>query len=307
MTPLVVITGFLGAGKTTFLRELLPHLPPRGVTPVVIINDYMNALVDAAQVRGLAEAILPVSGACVCCGSRDELMDALATLELPPHAAVLVEVNGTADPPVLLEFLAADRRAARFLPPVQVTVIDAERWQRRHWNNGVEAEQVLTAGFVQITRGGTAGPARCAEVEADLRGRNPRAQFTTPAAFAEVVADLVRGRATSTTVSPSREGHAHAAHHFAALELPLPDALTRAQVLAFLEALPAEVVRAKGVAFLADEGGQAFLFQKIEGRGTARLMKLGSPEGLRPTVIFIGRRLEEAALRAALPGTRPAQ
>jgi G3E family GTPase len=300
MTPLVVITGFLGAGKTTFLRDLLPLLPARGVTPVVIINDYMNALVDAAQVRDLAKAVLAVSGSCVCCGSRDELMDALATVDLPPNAAVLVEVNGTADPPVLLEFLAADKRAARFQPPVQVTVIDAERWQRRHWNNDIEAEQALTASYLQITRGAKVGAERVAEVEAGLRTRNPHATIVTPVAFADIVADLVRGRANPPSVALPREHLPHDAHHYAAIELPMPAAIARADLLRFLDALPDEVVRAKGVAFLPDEGGNAYLFQKIEGRGTAALMKLGTPEGLRPTVIFIGPRLPEATLRAAV-------
>ncbi len=43
MTPLVVIVGFLGSGKTTFLKSLLPELKSQRVAPRVIINDYQNA------------------------------------------------------------------------------------------------------------------------------------------------------------------------------------------------------------------------------------------------------------------------
>lgn len=49
--PLILVVGFLGAGKTTFLRELLPLLEARGLEPFVIINDYANAKVDASSLR----------------------------------------------------------------------------------------------------------------------------------------------------------------------------------------------------------------------------------------------------------------
>ncbi len=47
MTPLVLLVGFLGAGKTTYLRALIPALTAEGLQPHVIINDYQNARVDA--------------------------------------------------------------------------------------------------------------------------------------------------------------------------------------------------------------------------------------------------------------------
>jgi G3E family GTPase len=77
MTPLVLITGFLGSGKTTRLRELLPHLIEAGVRPHVILNDYANADVDSATLRDLVPDITPITGSCVCCDSRDELFDVL--------------------------------------------------------------------------------------------------------------------------------------------------------------------------------------------------------------------------------------
>ena len=47
-TPVGIITGFLGAGKTSLLRELLPRLEESGITPRVIINDHQHARVDAS-------------------------------------------------------------------------------------------------------------------------------------------------------------------------------------------------------------------------------------------------------------------
>lgn len=47
MTPLIIIVGFLGSGKTTYLKKLLPLLSNLGIEPHVIINDYENASIDA--------------------------------------------------------------------------------------------------------------------------------------------------------------------------------------------------------------------------------------------------------------------
>src|SRR5882757_10372319 len=55
MTPLVLLVGFLGSGKTTYLRALLPALQSNGLDPHVVINDYQNAKVDAALLHDLAE------------------------------------------------------------------------------------------------------------------------------------------------------------------------------------------------------------------------------------------------------------
>lgn len=54
--PTVLISGFLGAGKTTFLHRLLPPLAERGLAPYVLINDYRNAEVDASGLRAIGRA-----------------------------------------------------------------------------------------------------------------------------------------------------------------------------------------------------------------------------------------------------------
>ena len=84
--PLVLFTGILGAGKTTFLRTLLPVLNRLGIPARVVINDYHNAAVDAATLAHLTDEVTAVSGSCVCCDSRDELFDALAKAGAPDKA-----------------------------------------------------------------------------------------------------------------------------------------------------------------------------------------------------------------------------
>jgi len=126
MTPLILLVGFLGSGKTTYLRRLLPELRERGIDPHVIINDYQNARVDAELLRELADSIVPISGSCVCCGSRDELLGVLDKFEHAPNRAVVIETNGTTDSEELIELLSLEPGVARFTHPSQ----PRQSWRR---------------------------------------------------------------------------------------------------------------------------------------------------------------------------------
>lgn len=293
ITPLVLITGFLGAGKTTLLQHVLPRLASAGVIPRVIINDFQNAQVDARSLQRLVADVLPISGACVCCGSRDELLQALESLTPQPDSLVLVEANGAADTLDLIEMLTADRRAARYSLPTQVVVVDAQRWQKRHWNNEVEALQVKTANAVVFTRCDEVNEVRRREVFDQVRRLNPRA---TPHAFDTLVGWLREWMANPGPARrfaagpPPRSRSGHESHHFASMELRLRPAVAREALARFLNSLPPDVIRAKGVAVLDEHPPHAVLFQKVE-NAPADLVKLGSPEGVDPLLILIGPRL----------------
>jgi G3E family GTPase len=306
--PLTVLVGFLGAGKTTLLRALLPLLRARGIVPRVIINDYRNALIDARTLSGLADSILPISGTCICCDSREELMTALATMPMGERDLVLLEANGTVDAPELVEALTADRRARRFSLPILVGVADAKRWQKRYWHNRLESDQLRAATSIWITRREEVTEERWETVVSGIRRVAPRADVCAPVMLADRLADIVehadrlprRRFAPPVLGSPSAHAHRHdaQAHHFASMEIPLRTRITRAALTDFLAALPPEVIRAKGVAFLADNPMEAVLFQKVEGRDAPALMTLSHPERLDPVAVLIGAQCPRADIMA---------
>lgn len=308
--PLFLISGFLGAGKTTLLRNLLPGLASDGVTAHVVINDYRNALIDASQLQGMARQVVPISGTCVCCDSRDDLLDTLASLTCGPNSVLLMEANGTADMLELVEMLTADRRARRYALPVQIGVVDVKRWQKRYWNNALEAGQMKTASLVVMTRSDEVSEPRRAEVEEDLRTLNPRARLVTAHEVRQLMVEAAqqaehapRRRFIPSPNLPGRstqwaKPRAHHHHHFASMELKLPDFVTRAGLEEFLRALPAEVVRAKGVACFPGSPPEAVLFQKVEGKDGVAIKSVGPPAGFDRVAIFIGVQCPEESIRA---------
>jgi G3E family GTPase len=314
MTPLILISGFLGAGKTTLLKALLPQLVGQGVRPHVVLNDYMNARVDAATLGEYTRLVTPITGTCVCCGSQDELIDSLVIAEKTPESIALLEANGTADTSQLIEILSAKQALSGYSLPIQINVIDGKRWQKRHWHNKLERSQVETAGYLYITRKEQVSPERYDQVEIETRVLAPRAQVVVnPEDIAAALVDLVRD---VPNLPPRRfhagqkgdldkeahhhhtnghhhhhHGHQHTAHHFACLELPLPPNLTRQALQTFLEKLPPEVLRAKGIAAFQDEE-QPVYFQRTDTIDGITMQRLMIREVLDNVAVLIGLDLD---------------
>lgn len=98
--PVHIVTGFLGAGKTTFLNALLKH--PGFARTALVINEFGETGLDHLFIEGREDGVVELSNGCLCCTIRGELS---ATLDGLPHERidrVIVETTGLADPgPVL--------------------------------------------------------------------------------------------------------------------------------------------------------------------------------------------------------------
>ena len=129
--PLILVAGFLGAGKTTFLQALMRELKEKGVGFSVVVNDFENAEVDASRLRALGAEVQAISGSCVCCSSLDEFLVSLRDIDVPEDGVLLVEANGASDLISLIAAVTMREECRRFLSPLQVTMVDGRRWQER--------------------------------------------------------------------------------------------------------------------------------------------------------------------------------
>ena len=97
IVPVTVITGYLGAGKTTMIRSLIGALPP-GYNCAWLKNEYGDAAVDSAVAADARISVKEVTNGCLCCTKVGELSDALTALwEMKPDR-ILVEASGSALP-----------------------------------------------------------------------------------------------------------------------------------------------------------------------------------------------------------------
>ena len=129
--PVTVVTGFLGSGKTTLIRELLRR--PEGANTAVVINEYGEVGIDNALLRASSDATVLLGNGCLCCTVRTDLQESLRTLfadrargAVPNFERVIIETSGLADPGPVLQTFASDRALGEeFHLQSLVTVIDA--------------------------------------------------------------------------------------------------------------------------------------------------------------------------------------
>ncbi len=295
--PLVLIAGFLGAGKTTFLRSLMSALQARKTGFSVVVNDFENAEVDATRLRSSEATVRAINGSCVCCSSLHEFMAVLGDIEVPRGGVLLVEVNGASDVMSLIAAITARHECRRFTSPLQVTVADAQRWQKRGPHDELEREQVQTATHSLITHVEEVNGGRLAKVRTEVKQLSPRAVECS----AESLADYLRligatarlGGQDEPQKTPLLQPAMHHHHHdgeraFTSMRVDLPFVVKRTDLEQTLLGLPEEVVRVKGLCRLAEIPSVPLSFQHVRPQAETWFLPLLGTQGIVPTGVIIG-------------------
>lgn len=96
--PITLLSGFLGAGKTTTLQHLLENT--EGAKIGVIVNDVASVNIDAKLVSSKKEGVVELQNGCACCSLADEFLGSVNTMlgDNRNFDAVVVELSGVADP-----------------------------------------------------------------------------------------------------------------------------------------------------------------------------------------------------------------
>jgi G3E family GTPase len=185
--PVTVVTGFLGAGKTTVIRRFLGS--PQGQGTAVIVNEFGTVGIDDALLRDAAEATVLLGNGCVCCITRTDLQLALRQLvidrergRVPNFTRVVIETSGLADPAPILQTFSTDRAlGGEFHIDVMLTVVDAVNGEATLERAAEARKQAILADRLVITKSDLAG----AGVEALVR----RLQKLNPRAAIDVAVD----------------------------------------------------------------------------------------------------------------------
>jgi G3E family GTPase len=301
--PMVMITGFLGAGKTTFLRGLLEASKTWHLATDVILNDYENAEMDAETLRGKAASVDALSASCACCEGLEPLVELALAAGRSRHDALLIELNGTADPLPLLESFTLLEGRLRLRPRWQVCVVDARHFGRRGCYDTLENRQLQTASHFRISHDRGLGCKERASLRGRIRAINAHATETDAEALSTELARavsreqrlLLKGSASGGRRLPHVAGH-RLAHEFTGCQIVLPGRVRRDAVWRFLAALPAGVLRAKALATVDDEPGVRRLFERVGTEVMGDPLPVPMSDRVPSSVICIGPDLDPGGL-----------
>lgn len=291
--PVVLVTGALGAGKTSFINAVLGA--DHGLALAVVVNDFGAINIDEALLSDSGRPVYGLKNGCICCSLQGDLLRTLrAILSVRPGlAAIVIEASGVADPRGIMSALCDPvlREAVRL--DAVVTVVDAEEHDR---SDALWRVQVSAADFVFLAKTTHLEPAKVTDLRAALWRMQKSLVFAADAAGG-VPLDLL----FAPGARRERQGEGASLpflkdERFARLEWSssTPVALPRFQ--AAIAHLGPHLVRAKGFVAVTDPPGQSYLFQLVGRR--ASLAPTGSPRA-QTELVLIGAAGLFDACRAA--------
>ncbi|WP_432545514.1 CobW family GTP-binding protein [Kineococcus sp. SYSU DK004] len=316
--PVVVLAGFLGAGKTTVLNQLLRSAAD--VRLGVLVNDFGAVGVDALLVAGQAGSTVSLENGCLCCSTDDGGVEELLGRLLAQGRrdgdgldAVVVEASGVAEPGQMVR-----RVLTCGVPGVEygglVVVVDAVEFEAALVRHPRLADHVAAADVVLLSKTDLVDAAAARRVAARCRELNRWAPVV-PAARGRVDPRLLfderppvqRQLALGEVLDEDHDGdhdddhhdHLHALYESVSFRSEAP--LDPRALLAWLDARPPGVFRVKGVLRFAVRGHeQRFVLHTVG--AAVRFERTAWPDGAprRSELVLIGAGLDAGALLEGL-------
>jgi G3E family GTPase len=259
--PVIVVTGFLGAGKTTLVKHFLESEEGHGTA--IVVNEFGAAGIDDALLRSSADETVLLGNGCLCCNVRSDLQVALRKLMsdrergLVPHfRRVVIETSGLADPGPILRTFATDRAlGGECHVDAVIAVADAVNGLATLDAFAEARRQAMLADTIAVSKTDLATPAGCEALIARLRALNPRARIVT-AEQGRVDSSIFIATQTDPVFRADSIAETNHSDGIASFTLTFDHALPWAVVARAMDTLLAvrggDILRAKGL--LAIEG-----------------------------------------------------
>jgi len=311
--PVTVISGFLGAGKTTLVNHLLAHAPA-GVRIGVVVNEFGEVGIDGELIVADDEAVIEIRNGCICCTVRTDLVLGVKQLlsrgsdGLPAIDRLIIETSGLADPaPVLQTFLADADLLGQVELEAVVAVVDAFHINRQ-LGDEIVREQIAFADIVVLNKVALLAPGERAGIERALAGLNPGATVID-ANHAEVAPAALLGIQRFSlpnllAIEPGILEEEHDHEHDASItscSVATTEALDPERFNRWINRLVIEqgerLMRMKGVLQLRGEARQFYchsVHMLLDARPGRRW---ADGEARESRFVFIGRALDGAALQ----------
>src|SRR6266702_216822 len=265
--PILLVTGFLGAGKTTIVNHLLAHADGRRIAAVV--NDFGAINIDAELIAGASDGVVSLSNGCICCSLEGDLLRTLSTLlrRDPRPEYIVIETSGVADPSDIVRNLL-DPVILREAPLETVLCVMDAATPPAALDDALMRSQLRDADIVALSK------LDLADEGAGARMREAIRALRAPA----VVVDAKHGEIPAALLFPAGVDHAPAPREpgpkrpaeerFETLSWTSEQPLSLPRLQQAIGRLAPKLARAKGLFETVEQPGRVMVFQLVGGRAT---------------------------------------
>jgi G3E family GTPase len=265
--PILLVCGFLGAGKTSVVNHLLAHAEGRRIAAVV--NDFGAINIDAELIAGASDGVVSLSNGCICCSLEGDLLRVLAALlrRDPRPECIVIETSGVADPTDIVRNLM-DPVIWREAPLETVLCVVDAAAPVASLDDPLLRSQLRAADVVALSKVDLVDAGGVARVRGAVNSVRPGA-VVVEARHGAVPAPLLfvpdADRVPATReVGPRRP----AAERFETLSWISDRPVSLARLQAAIGRLAPLLARAKGIFETVEQPGRLMVFQLAGGRAT---------------------------------------
>ncbi len=306
--PVTLITGFLGAGKSSFINRILDDNP--GIRFGLVVNEFGDVNLESQIVDAGKNEITELSNGCMCCVMRDDLIGSVKALldKGPDIGHILLEASGLSDPvPIAAAFVLNDLDGRLRFDAI-VCIVDTVNYLDSIEDFAIATQQLQYSDFILLSKTDLATPDESSRVRKFILSRKKNA----------CILEIDAGFSTALVVDSSPLDHDDIAalevedhHHHVHEEVETyfhksGKPLDLDRFGHFLTLMPPGIVRAKG--FLHFTSGtkeenredRKYVLQYVGGRPMLEMKSWKEGEKKQSALVFIGRGFDKDALRENL-------
>lgn len=323
--PVTILSGFLGAGKTTFLNHLLQE--NEGTRYAIIENEFGEQGIDNELVLRPDETIVELNNGCLCCTLNDNLYDILNELfdRRSEFDEIIIEATGVADPTGLAQpFIAHPLIKKQFPLRAVICLVDAELVENQVKETEEAINQITFSDVLLINKIDLVSEEYVTVLENKLQQMNPLATIVkghkkqypkidfcrNHDKLEEVLLHSQKGTASSIEQLnfPVQKTHNHHHHkhtdevnsHTFIFDTPFDFRRLHLQLTVYLTFQAKDLYRMKGLIWLENED-QQFILQSVGKRMNFQEKRVwGETEHKQSILVFIGKNLQRAGLERIL-------
>ncbi len=321
--PTTILTGFLGAGKTTYLNHLLKRKPDTRYA--IIENEYGQQSIDSELILRAEDDVVELNNGCLCCTLNENLYDILNTLfdRRDEYDEIIIEATGVADPVGLAEPFVMHPAIRKQFPLTRIIcLVDAELIEDQLEETEEAIGQITFSDVLLINKTDLVSESYLEQLSKKLQRLNPLAKIVlgNKDDFPSIEAGVHNPQFNDLHYSkpvyqdeekksfPVDKPHAHHHHdhtkevvsHTLTFDQPFNYQNLYHQLYAYLLFQSRGLYRMKGLVWI-EGSDQQFVIQSVGKRLNVQEKRAWQPaEKRKSTIVFIGKKLQRGGLEKLL-------
>ena len=287
--PITIISGFLGAGKTSLLTYILESKHDKRIA--VLVNDFGQLNIDAEQISTIEGETISLTNGCICCTIRDDLLTEVLKLfenkVVPEH--IIIEASGISDPTLVAHtFLMPAMQGVVEVDSI-ISVVDSEQLlELDEQFKSLAQKQIRVADLILINKIDLVNTAKLKRVHQYVKRLSSKARILETVNSKAPLHLLLGTHSFDSNNIHDVDNRVHV--EFDTWIYQSDEQFTFIAIRKALEDLPSSIYRVKGFIHLEAVPNNQGIFQMTGGRAWLRLGEFWHAEKRKTRLVFIGKK-----------------